>query len=209
MTVYLIITVTSLGMIVLLTMILLLIRKRAYASIAVFSWERSITLEQQVWVKETSYQKFPKDSINRREKQENYRYSKIVSRGKYVYRPENPGSGDYEWVSEPETEWKWGTRVRYEYEVPQWQRGRTLLANGRSRDDVHWPDYVHAENVRVSKKKERYTVCFVTENGKRYYKNVAEHVWAEFDANARYLIKTTLFGKVATMQPVQTEFMFQ
>lgn len=193
------------GMIVLLTIILFLIRKGAYASIGGFSWERSIALKRQVWVKGVSYQKFPEDSRNRKTSQESYRKSTTVYREKYVYRPNNPGPTDYVWESEPVTEWKWGTRTRYEYEVPQWQRGRTVSLSGRSRDDVHWPDYVQTDNVRSDAKTERYTVCFVAENGKRYYKNLAEHVWAELDANARYLLKITLFGKVTTWQLVQRE----
>jgi len=202
---YLTMIVISAGMIVLLTIILFLTRKRVYASIAAFSWERSITLEQQIWVKGSSYQAFPKDSRNRKTEQENYRKSTTVYRDKQVYRPENPGPTEYVWVSEPVTEWKWETRTRYEYEVPQWQSGRTLLASGRSRDNLHWPDYVPAENVRGEKKKERYTVYFRAEKGKRYAKDLAEHDWTELNTNARYLLQTTLFGKVTTWQPVQRE----
>lgn len=203
---YFVMIAIIIGMIVLLTIILFLTRKGVYASIGGFSWERSITLKQQVWVKKTSYQKFPEDSRNRKTSQESYRKSTTVYRDKYVYRPTNPGPTDYVWESEPVTEWKWETRTRYEYEVPQWQRGRTVFSNGRSRDDVHWPDYVHADNaVHSDEKKERYTVCFVAKNGKRYYKDLAEHVWIELDANARYLLKTTLFGKVTKWQLVQRE----
>jgi hypothetical protein len=166
-------------------------------------------------VKKTSYQGFPKNSRNRKTKEENYRYSTTVSREQYVYRPnkyvpdrygsDDYGSDKYEWVSEPVTEWKWGTRARYEYEVPQWQSGRTLLSSGKSRDDVHWPDYVRADNERRRKEKERYMVCFVAENGKRYYKRFAANAWAELDAKACYLLKTTLLGKVTKMQLVQRE----
>ena len=212
---YLIMIAIGVGIIVLLTLIVSFMRKSVYVSVSAFSWERSITLEKLEWVKGTSYKGFPKDSRNGKKRQENYRYSTTVSREQYVYRPnryvpdkfgaDDYGTEKYEWVTEPVTEWKWGTRTKYEYEVPQWKSGRTLLASGRSRDDVRWPDYVYAGHAREreTKKKEQYMVHFVAENGKRYSKSLARNVWAELDAKAWYLLKTTCFGRVTEMQPAQ------
>jgi hypothetical protein len=192
------------GIAVLLALILLAVRKQVNARIEGFSWQRSIATEYQVWTKESSYKEFPKNSRNRKTRQESYRKSTTVYRDKYVYRPDNPGPEDYVWVSEPVTEWKWDTRTRYEYEVPQWKRGRTLWASGRSRTDVHWPDdrLEGAEARRNSAKTESYTVRFVATNGKRYHKDLTEKAWMELDTNADYLLKTTLSGKVAQWQTV-------
>lgn len=205
MPVYFIIIAIIIGIIAFLAIMLFLMRRRAYASVEEFSWERSITLEQQNWVKGTSYDSFPKDSRNRKTREESYRKSTVVYRDKYVYRPTNPGPDDYVWEKEPVTEWKWETRTRYEYEIPQWQRGRTLSASGRSRDKVYWPAYVPADNVRGNERAERYTVCFAAGNGKKYCQNLAEDVWAKLDADARYLLTITLFGKVTKWQLVQGE----
>ncbi len=203
---YVLIVVTSIGVIVLLAVvILLLMRKKVSVSIAAFSWERTITLEKKMWVKETSNKKFPAESRNRKKKQENYRKSTIVERGQYVYRPENPGPNEYVWESRPVTEWKWEARTIYEYEMPRWQKGRTLSESGRSREHVYWPEYVPAEDVRATKRSERYTVYFVAKGGKRYSIDLAQNVWAALDASARYQLKTTLSGKVTKWLPVQSE----
>jgi hypothetical protein len=197
---YLVIAVISFGIVMLFTMTLLLIRKSIYATISSFSWERKINVEKEVLVKKTSYHGFPGNSRNRKTIQESYQYSTTTYRSKMTYR-----LGKHEWVREPVTEWKWGVRTRYDFEVPEWQYGRTISSTGESRNDVHWPACILADNERSSNKRERYTVQFLAENGKKYKKRLKENIWIALDASARYLLKTTLFGKVAKIQLVQAD----
>jgi len=164
-----------------------LIHRCRPASIAGFSWHRSVDVYTNQWVERTSCFGPPANSRNHRsqtmhfrrpvtrpEMRSEYAFGKWQTR--YVYRTE--------WVNE--------TRTLHTFEVPKLRYDRTVPASGNSRDDVAWPN----SSGHVGARRQSYAVEFVTTDGKKRTVRVGEKRWRALDEHARYRLRVTWYGVV-------------
>jgi len=157
------------------------------ASITGFSWERSVDIYDERWVRRSSYSAPPAESRNQRS--ETVRTTRPVTRSEmrteYVF-----GKHQTRWVHR--TEWTTDTRTLHTYDVPKRRYSHTLRESGSSRDGVAWPQAIG----HIGAQKERYTVEFVGLDGRRHTRNVGEKRWRALDEGGAYLLSVTWYGFV-------------
>ena len=181
--------------ILLLTLILLLVRRTVVATVAGFFWQRKVELGQYIWVEESSYSGYPEGSRNQHSKSETY-FSNEVTRQEIITTTNADGSTST--TSRPVYEMVPRWRTKYMYEIQRWHESRELLAEGDTRTDVHWPQYSLDPQTQeqVGKTSEKYQVRFQTAKGKSYTYKLPESEWSTLDEQATYRLSITLLGRV-------------
>jgi hypothetical protein len=183
------------GVLLLILISVLFVRRQVVATVAGFFWQRKIELGQYIWVEESSYSGFPEGSRNQHSKRETY-LSNEVTRQEIITITNSDGSTTTS--TRPVYEMVPRQRTKYLYEIQRWHESRELLAEGDTRADVHWPPYTldAAAQEQVGKTSEKYQVRFQTDKGKQYSYKLPESEWAAFDEQAAYLLRITLLGRV-------------
>ncbi|HLZ58686.1 MAG TPA: hypothetical protein VKR06_17240 [Ktedonosporobacter sp.] len=157
-----------------------LIRRKAVASIAGFSWFRKVLLEHYIWVQESSYSGFPEGSRNQHREVEHYQSSEVI---RYDTRTTTDASGRTTTTTQPIYGLVSHSRTKYSYEIQEWVESRELQAQGEERATLHWPTYQldRRTHERMQKTQEKYLVFFQTIKGKTYKRALSEADWAALD----------------------------
>jgi hypothetical protein len=190
--------------VLLLTLIVLLVRRTVVATVEAFFWQRRVALEQHVWVEETSYRGYPEGSRNQHSKRETYFTNEITS---YTTTTTSNADGTPSTTTQPVYQMVPHWRTKYLYEIQRWRKSRELLAEGDKRTDVHWPPYTldTERQERVEETHEHYQICFQTAKGKRYTCELPESEWTALDEQPAYRLRVTLLGKVTRFVPDPTQ----
>src|SRR5579871_116490 len=181
--------------VLLLTLILLLVRRTVVATVAGFFWQRKVGLEQYLWVEESSYSGYPEESRNQHSKSEMYSSYEVT---RQETTTTTNADGTTATTTRPVYEMVPHWRTKYLYEIQRWRDSRELLAKGDTRTDVHWPQYTLDPQTqeRVCDTREEYQVRFQTAKGKQYTYELPESEWAAFDEHEAYRLRVSLLGKV-------------
>src|SRR5258708_34283938 len=109
------------GGIILLVIVLLtigfLVKRTVTATVAGFSWKRTISLEHLVWVQENNTSSFPQGSMNqqkRRESYQSYEFQRTDTTTSTV-------NGQTTTTSTPVYAYVTRWRTRYTYNIQRWQ----------------------------------------------------------------------------------------
>jgi hypothetical protein len=164
-----------------------LIHQSRPASIAGFSWRRSIDVHNEHWVERSSYWGPPEHARNHRTKKVNVSrpVQRVEWRTEYAF-------GRSQTRPVYRTEWRNETHTLHTYEVPKSRYSHTVEASGRSRADVAWPVTAGPVGVR----RERYRVEFVGADGRRHVTRMGEARWRGLDESKAYLLRVTWYGAV-------------
>jgi hypothetical protein len=194
------ITSLVLGSILLALLLVLLVRRTVVATVAGFSWQRRVELEQYVWVEDSSYSGYPQGSRNQHSKRETYFTNEITSQ---ITTTTTNADGTPSTTTQPVYQMVPHWRTKYLYEIQRWRKSRELRAEGGQRTGVHWPAYTldAASQERVQDRHEHYQIIFETSKGKRYTCELPENEWAALDEQPTYRVRVTLFGKATQFVP--------
>jgi hypothetical protein len=154
--------------------------RHADATARDFSWRRRIDISQQVWVRTTGSSAPPPPSARNVRKTQRL----VPHTTSTAMRANGWSSTSYR----PETV--------YSYEVPQWQRARTVTAAGEGQAGVRWPACDLKENEREGRKAETYRAAFESTAGKRYTARLSEAAWLSLKAGTSYPLKLNALGRV-------------
>lgn len=181
--------------VLLLTLVLLLVRREVVATVAGFSWQRKVGMEHFIWVEESSYSGYPEGSRDQHSKRETYFTNEIT--GQTTTTTSN-ANGTTSTTTQPVYSMVPHWRTKYMYEIQQWRDSRELLAKGEKRAGVHWPQYTLDPDTleRIRETREEYQIRFQTTKGKQYTYALPQSEWTVLDEQAAYRLRITLLGRV-------------
>lgn len=190
-----------LAVFLLLALWLVFYRRTVVATVAGFSWERRIFLEQRAWVEESSLSGFPEGSRNQRRTRESYQSYEFM---RSEARTTTDATGKTTTTMQPVYGWVTRWRTKYLYEIQRWVESRQLDASEENRQP-YWPAYDLDKSVseRVRDRQEQYLVHYRSARGKQFQRKLPEDAWSQVDEKETYVLKTNVFGRITQVEPDQ------
>jgi hypothetical protein len=173
--------ITGSGIAVLAVFLLTIVPwRRVDATARGFSWHRLIDINQQIWEqRKHSPVSPPSNARNVKRSQKLVRHSTSMAS-----RANGFSSTSYRY------------ETVYTYEIPRWQRARTVTAVGEGQADVHWPSCRLNGNERTEREAESYKAVFETASGKLYTARLHEAEWRSLEAGTTYPLRLNALGRV-------------
>jgi hypothetical protein len=193
----------TVGILLLLAIATLFIRRTIMVTVERFSWERRVVLEAYVWMEESSHIGYPDGSRNHQKTTEHYQSYEVV---RHETRSTTM-NGNTTTTTQPVYGFVPRTRTKYSYELQRWVKSRELQAAGEERSTLHWPAYI-PDNSQLEQEKsrqEKYLVFFRTPKGKTYKYKLSEAAWAALDDTAIHILKVTIFGQIMEIIPAEKQ----